>query len=1019
MVDDSQCLLSTSCFSLEEEEKRNAGTGARSTRESRGANCEAMRLMNADLHPGSPFLIYGMAVAGVKTRDILLELRVIKEERELLMAALLIEIHICEDKETSLKLISNLEYEEEDASDEMLIQAAVDLNADLVGAASQNFDKVLGVKHTCLDAMLGKAACFEFMEEYTRAMYELDQAALLYPWFYPATCEKARVGMLVQDWDCIYESSQEVLQKDPENIDALRLQTHFLLCKNNSTVTSMYLLGNLVRNVCQKEPRNARLYIEFAQPIARLAGRGSPGVLNHTLSLVEKSQVLAPNNGIYLLEMAKEFFLLGDYSAAISRFRLASQMEDVKTEATNGVIQCLLILKNLDDASKLLQSVDGTSSFVFYLKAQQSWLENRHEACWEFLNGALELHLKSTRIRRDYQFYTEIDPDMILGAGHLYLALFAKCTTRNGTVSLTRQIAALELLLSAAPGFVNAHVMLARTHMELGDLEVSQESLQTALLLDSTCACAYILLAQVLESAIILPSMNRDSEKLEYYSTQGKMLMDESSANKVMLYFLLAKMQIKMQNFAEAEKTIDDASRLFSGLHEKALVEVARAVLFVAKGKIDLGIEILHHIPCDSHCLIEARTAMAHIYLEHKGDKMRFLQCFSELAELFPSAKMHLKLADAFNKVNDPIRAMKSLESALKNSPNDASIIKKLGNALITCHEYQRAKVCQENNDLDSAILFLSETLNDCPAHTSALLLLSNIHLVRGELSECEVNCANLLKVDMTSSDGGKLLILVLLQREMYDAALSSMQQLLQRDPTCYIVLEQLFNYARSDAKWGKRALLAMIEIYSHIDDELFHDEENLEFTVPYVKVEDGDAEAALVKINKAAAREKDHVLLMLCRAVALMILNQTGKAKAELRSIDRLTYKWNEGINFERAWLMLAQTYLQAGKLDVAEQLCRKCISYNRSSSKAWEFLGVAMERGNAYTEAANFYQCAWKHQRGSSLTVGYKLARVYLKLKRYMDAIAICQAVMQLFPNSIKIRRDVLDKARKCIRF
>ncbi|EFJ04662.1 hypothetical protein SELMODRAFT_138415 [Selaginella moellendorffii] len=857
---------------------------------------------------------------------------------------------------------------------------------------------------------------------------------------------------------------------------------------------------------------------------------------------------------------------------------------------------------------------------------------------------------------------------MILGAGHLYLALLAKCTTRNGTISLTRQIAALELLLSAAPGFVNAHVMLARTHMELGDLEVSQESLQTAISLDSTCACAYILLAQielermnidlsqsylkqastvdssvreslkflalqanlhiltgefghalsVLESAIILPCMNKDSEKLEYYSTQGKMLMDESSANKVMLYFLLAKVQIKMQNFAEAEKTIDDASRLFSGLHEKALMEVARAVLFVAKGKIDLGIEILHHIPCDSHCLIEARTAMAHIYLEHKGDKMRFLQCFSELAELFPSAKMHLKLADAFNKVNDPIRAIKSLESALKNSPNDASIIKKFGNALITCHEYQRAKalyvkslgrnlrdscyryvqydlaelyfilkdflkaeqltrdaiakmehsppsktllmflslsmkiqssqgryspaseadnhcqarklpgrllfgvckgdntlccktcvkyglqVCQENNDLDSAILFLSETLNDCPAHTSALLLLSNIHLVRGELSECEVNCANLLKVDMTSSDGGKLLILVLLQREMYDAALSSMQQLLQRDPTCYIVLEQiiellrrlgrvedssyyivqaeksskrdvdaglyyckgfyaqhmneamhaveLFNYARSDAKWGKRALLAMIEIYSHIDDELFYDEENLEFTVPYVKMEDvskvqqllsefrqehgtvvawecfglmysgqkGDAEAALVKINKAAAREKDHVLLMLCRAVALMILKQTGKAKAELRSIDRLTYKWNEGINFERAWLMLAQTYLQqAGKLDVAEQLCRKCISYNRSSSKAWEFLGVAMERGNAYTEAANFYQCAWKHQRGSSLTVGYKLARVYLKLKRYMDAIAICQAVMQLFPNSIKIRRDVLDKARKCIRF
>jgi len=48
----------------------------------------------------------------------------------------------------------------------------------------------------------------------------------------------------------------------------------------------------------------------------------------------------------------------------------------------------------------------------------------------------------------------------------------------------------------------------------------------------------------------------------------------------------------------------------------------------------------------------------------------------------------------------------------------------------------------------------------------------------------------------------------------------------------------------------------------------------------------------------------------------------------------------------FERAWLMLAELYIQTGKFDMAQKLCKKALEFNRSSAKAWEQMGRIMEK-------------------------------------------------------------------------
>ncbi|GFH29125.1 tetratricopeptide repeat protein 21B [Haematococcus lacustris] len=72
-------------------------------------------------------------------------------------------------------------------------------------------------------------------------------------------------------------------------------------------------------------------------------------------------------------------------------------------------------------------------------------------------------------------------------------------------------------------------------------------------------------------------------------------------------------------------------------------------------------------------------------------------------------------------------------------------------------------------------------------------------------------------------------------------------------------------------------------------------------------------------------------------------------------------------------------------------------------------------MEREQAYKDAAEHYEAAWKHESQASAAVGYKLAFNYLKAKRFVEAIDVCHKVIKAFPDYPRIRKDILEKARQ----
>lgn len=298
--------------------------------------------------------------------------------------------------------------------------------------------------------------------------------------------------------------------------------------------------------------------------------------------------------------------------------------------------------------------------------------------------------------------------------------------------------------------------------------------------------------------------------------------------------------------------------------------------------------------------------------------------------------------------------------------------------------------------------------------------------------------------------------------RSAYEPGLNYCKGLLkwyQNDPNAAL---HLFNHARKDSEWGEQALFNMIQICLNPDDETLGGEafKGMEDETE-VAQDKGDAEQVAVRtaekllkelhprspasalkvrvlenyallaskskqnLEKALAgflelanTEQNSVPVLLGVATAHMILKQTPKARNHLKRISKVTWDPQNGEEFEKSWLLLADTYIQAGKYDMAIELLRKCLQYNKSCSKAWEYLGFITEREQAYKDAAVNYENAWKYSSCSNPGIGYKLAFNYLKAKRYVDAIDVCHKVLESHPNYPKIRKEIMDKARQSIR-
>jgi tetratricopeptide repeat protein 21B len=183
---------------------------------------------------------------------------------------------------------------------------------------------------------------------------------------------------------------------------------------------------------------------------------------------------------------------------------------------------------------------------------------------------------------------------------------------------------------------------------------------------------------------------------------------------------------LKLKKLPEALKVIQEAKTLFTGTAEEMRVMITDCDIAIARGDFRAAVARLKAIPAESQHFVNARTSLADVYLNHRNDKKRYLECYEELAAQAPSAKTSIALGEACLKVNEPERAIDNFEQALKHDKADTGLRSKIGKALVFTHDYEKAKT------------YYREALAEQPKDTTLALELANLCMRLGKRRQGE-----------------------------------------------------------------------------------------------------------------------------------------------------------------------------------------------------------------------------------------------------------------------------------------
>ncbi|ELK28172.1 Tetratricopeptide repeat protein 21B [Myotis davidii] len=141
----------------------------------------------------------------------------------------------------------------------------------------------------------------------------------------------------------------------------------------------------------------------------------------------------------------------------------------------------------------------------------------------------------------------------------------------------------------------------------------------------------------------------------------------------------------------EAAKVLQDATHEFSGTYEELRVTIANADLALAQGDVERALSMLQNVTSEQPYFIEVKEKMADIYLKHRKEKMLYITCYREIAEIMPSPHSFLLLGDAYMNIQEPEEAIVAYEQALNQNPKDGTLASKVGKALVKTHNYSKA----------------------------------------------------------------------------------------------------------------------------------------------------------------------------------------------------------------------------------------------------------------------------------------------------------------------------------------
>ena len=130
-------------------------------------------------------------------------------------------------------------------------------------------------------------------KKFTVTIETLNEIVIVFPEFTPAISEKARLLMVIADWDQCLETVQKVLAQDERNMQALKIYVFYLLAREGNLEEGIEKLKFFLQTLEKAEPQNADQFFKSGQLFSRVSGR-DPDVLKIALAMIERAHKLNP-----------------------------------------------------------------------------------------------------------------------------------------------------------------------------------------------------------------------------------------------------------------------------------------------------------------------------------------------------------------------------------------------------------------------------------------------------------------------------------------------------------------------------------------------------------------------------------------------------------------------------------------------------------------------------------------------------------------------------------------------------
>ncbi|XP_067610138.1 tetratricopeptide repeat protein 21A isoform X3 [Pseudorca crassidens] len=441
------------------------------------------------------------------------------------------------------------------------------------------------------------------------------------------------------------------------------------------------------------------------------------------------------------------------------------------------------------------------------------------------------------------------------------------------------------------------------------------------------------------------------------------------------------------KEYAKAVQSYKDALS-YSPIDNKVVPELAR--LYLLQGHLDL---------CEQHCAILLQTEKNHETASvMMADLMFRKQKYEAAINLYHQVLE--KAPDNFpvlNKLIDLLRRSGKLEDA----PAFFELAKKVSSRvpLEPGFNYCRGIYCWHIGQPNEALKFLNKARKDSTWGQSAIYYMVQIclnpdnEIVGGEAFE------NLVTESKKELEQHGVRTAEKLLREFYPHSAWGQTQLRLLQSLCLLATREKANV---EAALGTFTEMAQAEVHQ----------------LPTGWTGGGGMPMAGRGNTCFPPSQKDSIPALLAMAQAYSLLKQVPKARTQLKRLAKAPWTLAEAEDLEKSWLLLADIYCQGGKFDLASELLRRCMQYNKSCCKAYEYMGFIMEREQSYKDAATNYELAWKYSHHANPASGFKLAFNYLKDKRFVEAIEVCHDVLKEHPNYPRIREEILEKAQGSLR-